>query len=350
MALQVVGPVLQKAVLITAFVAAMMVLVDWLNVLTSGGWRRAFCGTRWLQYLAAIALGATPGCLGAFVVVALYVHRTVSLGALVGCMIATSGDEAFVMFALFPRTALLLTLGMMGVGLVAAVLTDAVVGEPAERAGGCHALPLHEGEGSCRCLDRESLLPQLSHPTGVRIVLVAGTAAFLGAILAGLVGPPAWSWVRWTLALVSALVLFIVSTAPDHFLKEHLWGHVVVRHVPRLFAWTLGALTAIALLNAHATAQEIIRSSPRAMVLLAALVGIVPESGPHLLFVTLYDNGTVPLAVLAASSIVQDGHGMLPLLAESWRDFVKVKGINLAAGLIIGLLMLTLARIFHAGS
>ncbi len=336
--------VLQKALLITAFVAAMMVLVDWLNVLTRGAWQRLLCGSRWLQYLAAIALGATPGCLGAFVVVALYVHRTVSLGAVVGCMIATSGDEAFVMFALFPRTALLVTLGLMGVGLVAAVLTDAVVAEPAEHAGGCHSLPLHDTESSCRCLDGRSFLPQLTHPTGVRIALLAGTAAFFVAVLAGVVGPSSWGWIRWTLVLVSAMALFIVSTVPDHFLEEHLWGHVVVRHVPRLFAWTLGALAAIALLNAHATAQEVIRSSPRVVVLLAALVGIIPESGPHLLFVTLYDNGTVPLAVLAASSIVQDGHGMLPLLAESWRDFVKVKAINLAAGLIVGLLLLFLGH------
>ena len=144
------------------------------------------------------------------------------------------------------------------------------------------------------------------------------------------------------MASVSGMALFIVSTVPDHFLKEHLWGHVVVRHVPRLFAWTLGALALIALLDAHATAQEVIRSSPRAMVLLAALVGIVPESGPHLLFVTLYGNGTIPMAALVASSIVQDGHGMLPLLAESWRDFVKVKAINLAAGLIVGFLLLLL--------
>jgi len=337
-----VGQVLQKALLITGFVAAMMVLVDWLNVLTRGAWQRLLCGTRWLQYLAAIALGATPGCLGAFVVVALYVHRTVSLGALVGCMIATSGDEAFVIFALFPRTALFLTLGMMAVGLAAAVLTDAVLGERAENAGGCHSLPLHDTEGSCRCLDGRSIVPQLTHPMGIRVALVAATAAFFVAVAAGVVGPPDWGWIRWTLASVSGMALFIVSTVPDHFLKEHLWGHVVVRHVPRLFAWTLGALALIALLDAHATAQEVIRSSPRAMVLLAALVGIVPESGPHLLFVTLYGNGTIPMAALVASSIVQDGHGMLPLLAESWRDFVKVKAINLAAGLIVGFLLLLL--------
>jgi hypothetical protein len=48
---------------------------------------------RWPQYLIAAALGAIPGCLGAYAVVALYAHRKVTLGALVATMIATSGDE-----------------------------------------------------------------------------------------------------------------------------------------------------------------------------------------------------------------------------------------------------------------
>jgi hypothetical protein len=48
--------------------------------------------------------------------------------------------------------------------------------------------------------------------------------------------------------------------------------------------------------------------------------------------------------VLFASSIVQDGHGMLPLLAHSWRQFLKVKLINLIVGLLGGGLLLVLGR------
>jgi hypothetical protein len=33
---------------------------------------------------------------------------------------------------------------------------------------------------------------------------------------------------------------------------------------------------------------------------------------------------------------VQDGHGMLPLLADSRRDFLKIKAINLFVGLVAG--------------
>ncbi len=36
--------------------------------------------------------------------------------------------------------------------------------------------------------------------------------------------------------------------------------------------------------------------------------------------------------------IVQDGHGLLPLLAESRREFFKIKGINLLVGFLVGLI------------
>jgi hypothetical protein len=57
----------------------------------------------------------------------------------------------------------------------------------------------------------------------------------------------------------------------------------------------------------------------------------------------LYAAGDIPAAVLVTSSIVQDGHGMLPLLAESRGDFVKVKAINLALGLAAGAAILAIA-------
>ena len=73
------------------------------------------------------------------------------------------------------------------------------------------------------------------------------------------------------------------------------------------------------------------------ILLIACLVGLIPESGPHLIFLTLFIEGTIPFSILLASSIVQDGHGMLPMLAESKADFFKVKSINLFVGLILGL-------------
>ncbi|MBW2593384.1 MAG: selenocysteine protein, partial [Deltaproteobacteria bacterium] len=66
------------------------------------------------------------------------------------------------------------------------------------------------------------------------------------------------------------------------------------------------------------------------------LLGIVPESGPHLIFVMLYAQGIVPFSVLFTTSFVQDGHGMLPLLSYSIKDSLLIKSFNLLFGLATG--------------
>ncbi len=73
------------------------------------------------------------------------------------------------------------------------------------------------------------------------------------------------------------------------------------------------------------------------VLIVAVLVGIIPESGPHLIFVTLFAQGTIPISILLASSVAQDGHGMLPLLAESKKGFLAIKFVNVIVALLTGL-------------
>jgi hypothetical protein len=330
---------LGQAVMITAFVAVMMMAVEYLNVLTRGTLERALRGSALLQYLAAALLGATPGCLGAFTVVALYSHRVVTVGALVATMIATSGDEAFVMLGLFPGKALLLMLGMAALGFAVAPVVDRFAGDGRYCRGACGELTVHQEE--CACFAPRQILPQWRRPGVARVLLTLATLGYSAWILAGGGGmPPEWNWIRVTLLLVGLFGAFVVSTVPDHFLREHLWNHVTTRHVPRIFAWTVGVLVAVAFLSQVTDVDATVRQNPWAMLGLAGLVGLVPESGPHLVFVSLYASGGIPMSVLAASSIVQDGHGMLPLLAQSRRDFIKVKAVNLVAGLAVGTALL----------
>ncbi|MDD4639156.1 MAG: putative manganese transporter, partial [Bacteroidales bacterium] len=75
------------------------------------------------------------------------------------------------------------------------------------------------------------------------------------------------------------------------------------------------------------------------MILIAALIGLIPESGPHMVFITLFAGGLIPFSVLFFSSLVQDGHTALPLLAESKKSFAKAKLINLTLGIVTGLIL-----------
>ena len=178
-------------------------------------------------------------------IVALYIHRSVRVGAVVACMIATSGDEAFVMLAMFPRTALLLTLVLFVIGIVAGILTDAVASSTLLQ-GSCDDMVVHEEAVSCQVhrpsRDLESVAAAVSrsrhHDRRHRAVharhalRIGGTARLeLGAGDLSL--------------LLSSLALFVVLTAPEHFIGEHLWRHVMVRHVPRIFLWTFGSIAVV---------------------------------------------------------------------------------------------------------
>ena len=165
--------IFKHALMITVFVFVMMLLVDFIDTQSERRMTEIMQGDLWQQYTLASFLGSTPGCLGAFINVSLYVHGIISFGAIVG-------------------------------GL-----------------------------------------------------------AF------------------WNL---------------DAFVREHMM-------------WVL---------------------------LIGALIGMVPESGPHLIFVMMYAQGLVPFSVLFTASFVQDGHGMLPLLSYSIKDSILIKVFNLAFGIAVG--------------
>lgn len=325
------------ALMITGCVFMMMVIIEYLNVISRGVWQQGLRGGRWRQYLLAAFLGATPGCLGAFAAVSLYTHGEISLGAVVAAMIATSGDESFVMLSMIPEQSLPVFFLLLVIGLGTGYATDALrIGQKA-RAPHCHIdFDLHE-EATCRCFSKELLAMQWRHCSPYRALLAGLSLFFLVAMTLGLVGPKEWNWIRWTVLLLSLSAMGIVVTVPDHFLEEHLWGHVVKAHVPRIFAWTFGALLLLYLFVDRLHLGGWIHAHQLTVLLTACLVGLIPESGPHILFLTLFVEGTIPFSIFLASSIVQDGHGMLPLLAESGHDFLCIKGINFTVGLTAGL-------------
>lgn len=328
--------------MITGFVAIMMLVIEYLNVASSGAWQSRLAGLRWGRYVIASFLGATPGCLGAFAVVSMFSHGLLTHGAVVAAMIATSGDEAFVMLALFPRQALFITAALFLLGVAAGVLVDAVAG-PRKTCWpvACEGFQVHPDDlGEWFAKDR--ILARWKHCTPTRGMVAAVLVLFLAAIVTGQLGPLGWNWIRVSLALVSSVAIFIVASVSDHFLEDHLWRHVLQEHVPRLFLWTLGALLTVRLLGGLWDPSGSLSKGKWIVLLAACLVGLVPESGPHLIFVTLYARGMVPVSVLLASSIVQDGHGMLPMLAHSRREFLEIKAINLAVGLLVGAVIMAL--------
>ena len=333
--------VINQSIMITLFVFVMMLIIDYVNVLTKGKMEKAVKGGRGRQYITASFLGSTPGCLGAFMNVSFYVHGLLSFGAIVGGMIATSGDEAFVMLALFPKEAIILFILLFIIGIIGAWVSD----KAADRLGivpckECDLQVVHT-EDACRCFNPEVLkeFPKLtSYRYGISLFLVV-ILIFIGL---GYIGPQTWNWLRVTIFSLMFIATFIILTVPNHYLEEHIWGHIIKKHIWRVFLWTFFALLFITIGLSYWNIEAFVKSNIVWIFLICALVGLIPESGPHMVFVMMFASGLVPFSILLTSSIVQDGHGMLPLFSYSVRDAILIKIFNLLIAIIIGLPLLLL--------
>lgn len=343
MILNVLIESLRTAVLVTGLVVIMMMLIEVFNVRSDGRMFSGLKNRRVGQVLLSAALGAIPGCMGGFASVSLYTHGLISFGALIAMMIASSGDEAFVMLAMFPGRSVWIFLILFVIAVVTGLLVDLFH----SKYDGCHSMNVHDE-------DRE---PEHEHHHSrhygwKRILIFLGVVVFIGALLAGwLEGDDAGAddtvagfnllsedWMYWLFAALSLAVLGVLLFAGDHFVEEHLWEHIVSHHLPGIFLWTFGTILVIGILMSYFDVTSWVGDNTILMILLAAAIGIIPESGPHLVFVSLYAAGVVPLPVLMASCISQDGHASLPLLAESRGSFLKAKLINVAVAVLVGII------------
>ena len=334
---------LRSAILISGLVVVMMMLIESFNVESRG---RIFMGLRksgFAQVLVSALLGSIPGCVGGFAAVSLYTHRMLSFGALLAMMIATAGDESFMMLALFPGKALWLFLILFTLAVVTGLIADRIW-------KGSRPLPtrledtyeIHEDDCAHEAHHDEA---GHGHTFWKRIVMFIGVLVFVAALVSGLLEEEtpdtdglnllSEEWMYWLFGALILVVLGALLFASDHFVEEHLWEHIVCRHLPSIFAWTFGVLLAIGILFHFVDIESWVSGNTAIMILIAIAVGLIPESGPHLVFVTLFASGVIPFPVLLANSIVQDGHASLPLLADSKRAFLKAKALKVGIALIV---------------
>jgi len=334
---------LKHGLMITIFVSIMMIFIDYLGVLTKGKFNKIVKGNLLTQYIVASFLGATPGCLGAFMCVSFYVHGLISFGALAGSMIATAGDESYVMFAMIPKQAFIIHFVIFIIGIISAALIDkAIIFLKIKPCQECSIPNIHLEDEECKCLNKIEILENLKKMSFVRFLLLFYLIISLFGFFTGIIGPEKWNWVKITFVSLLIFALFIVITVSEHYLQEHIWNHIIKKHIWKVFLWTFGVLLITDIGLKFWNLEEFVKTHMHWVLLLAAIIGIIPESGPHLIFVTLFAKGVIPFSVLLTSSIVQDGHGMLPLLSYTLRDSILIKIFNLIIGLGIGFLLFLL--------
>ena len=382
--------IIRNSILITGLVIVMMMMIESLNIESKGLFFNGLKKTKIGQVVFGALLGSVPGCMGGFATVSLYTHRMFSFGALIAMMIASSGDEAFVMLAMIPEQALIIFAILFVVAVAVGIITDLIydrihkkhcIESDHSNCGAetdCHeGYVVHEShDGNENMIQTSSSRSETSRHYGwKRIIMFVGLAIFIAALATGHLGHdhsahtghihehchdhatchPEHSnchpehregshsinlldeqWMNIIFAGLSVLVLLVLLFGSDHFIEEHLWNHIIKKHLLTIFLWTFGVLLVVGIGLQYVSIDKWISDNTALMIVLATLIGIIPESGPHMIFVTLYAAGVVPLPVLLASSISQDGHSSLPLIAESRKSFIWAKVINCFVALVVG--------------
>jgi len=359
--------IFKHSLMITAFVLIIMLIIEYVNVSSRGAFNNALKKRGWMQIVIATLLGLIPGCLGAFTVVSLYTHSVLSLGSLVAALISASGDESFFMFSMIPSTAIKLNIILFVMAIIFGFIVDFIVRrKPNFKKYESH-LKIHDHEPTRIILSIPSIKVHFKSISFQRALLLLGIFLFVMGLVTGTLddvhihAPQTstvldhihnsqhgfWgfepSGVNIVFLIVSVLALFLIVIVPDHFLEQHLWDHIIKKHFLKVLLWTAGALALTAVILNFIDLSAWIHNNLWVILIVAVLIGIIPESGPHMIFISLFMAGTIPFSILLANTIVQDGHGALPLFAESKRSFFLVKSINTviafsagALGLLIG--------------
>lgn len=445
--------IIQTSLTITAFVMLMMLVIEYVNVQTKGRWDKPLREKKWLQIVVAAFLGAIPGCLGVYTVVSLFTHKVVSFGALVSAMIATSGDEAFVMFAMIPKQALWISLGTLALAIIAGFITNMFYKNVTFIKQHDHDFDIHQSEVKCAHINDNKIIDNIRNMSFTRGFILTGLILFMTYLLIGgsdfhnhsfsinkvifseaapmedgrLVQAiekdaiqacnhegehthdhdqdhsqentddahlghdhsghehangstdldthdshadgdhaktladvhshdshaghdhghdhgeePPFNLPKTIFVILTIITIFITVAVPNHFIEEHAWNHVIKKHFLKIFLWTFGTLIFIYYANSLSEQYfqfDIIafaKDNLWLLLIFAVIVGVLPESGPHMIFITLFAAGIMPLSILMANSIVQDGHGALPLFAENKKAFVHMKLINMGVGFLVG--------------
>ena len=363
---------------ITCLVMVMMLLIEFVNVSSSGRLLSKLQKRPFLQIGVASLLGLIPGCIGGFTIVSLYTHRLLSFGALVAGMISTFGDSAFLLFAMSPRTVVPLYGSLFLIALVAGAVTHLLFRNRPFYSDDPHTLEVHQEHTHEHGKAQLSWL-NIKKMSFSRAILIFGLVLYLTALGTGAISHEHGSMPDMhnlenkevvadchdhfcehehptdvateehhehhlhgeniVFGILALITLFVVAFCSEHFLQEHLWEHVIKHHFMSVLLWTFGVLVALAVVN-HFFDLEVLIANNRwvtwALLFIALALGIIPESQPQFIWIYLYATGVLPFSILLASSVVQDGHGALPLLAYSRKSFLMMKAVNIAFGLLIG--------------
>ena len=372
---------------VSAFVAVTVLAFSYVQYRTKGALVERLEANRQYQPLVGAAMGLTPGCGGAIVMMPLYIRGTVSFGTVVATLIATAGDSAFVILALAPEAALYAYAMAFGAAVVSGYAIDRFgmgVGyvdravsqlQPAATDGGTatsvlgrSSNPAHEYDGKAAAHthesgpDRESaVLTPLSHAVHVLWWVAALMALGLGITYLARGAPEVplrlgvdFAGLFTVFGIAGTTLSFYLYLVGRHYIGEGSVGRAresfgslysTFQHAAMETSFvTVWVLVAYLAYEYPVALFEIdIAAVAAAAGVLApvggAILGLIPGCGPQIVLAGAYAQGGIPFSALVANAISQDGDALFPLIAIDKKAAVIASIYTTLPALLVGVLL-----------
>lgn len=340
-----------ESLMISGLVIVMMLILEYLHIRTRGQWFTKLQTSGFSQVLLGATLGAIPGCFGAYASVSLFTHHIIGLPALAASFIATYGDETFLLMSAHPAYGIFLSLLLFVLAILVGSIMLLIMKKNTQPI--IH-YQIHTNEHCCIVENQQaSIIKNLRNISFERFLMLLSLVIFTIAMLYSATHHHHdhhsddhhsnlfffETWMQYVFIGATLITMFFIARVPDHFLREHLWEHIFKKHALKIFIWIFFTLLAVSILLHYTSLVYFVRQKDAYvwLALSAILIGFIPQSGPHFIFITLYLTNTIPFSILLMNSIVQEGHGGLPLIAESKTTFIFIKILKIALAVAAGM-------------
>ncbi len=272
----------KESIFITSIILFLMIIVEIVVLKYQNNIIKFLKNNKLIGYVVSSFFGIMPGCIGVFAMDTLYMSGLLGFGGIIAAMIATTGDETFILISMATK-----------------------------------------GEISWN------------------IILVLMFVLFIVGIVGGYLAD--YIKKKTNLKLCEECKIEYHPKEEfnfNHFFKKHLIHHILKKHIWQIFLWLFAAIFVIELFQGQID-FDVSGKTMFLVLIIASLIGLLPISGPNVLLIVLFSKGLIPFSVLLANSIIQDGHGLLPIMGFSIKDAIKIKTFNFIFGLMIGVILLS---------
>ena len=338
--LEIVYTCAQEAFLnIGSLIIIFIIIFNFINHVTNNFISTILLRTKKIHPIIGALMGVIPGCGGGLILIPLYLEGSVSFGCIIASLISTLGDSSFVLISSDIRMYIKITIICFITGIILGYIVDNLNLEiilKLKNNTKLETVSVNKNKITSKDNLRMNTLLFLAIMYIITILIFTtlrydinneysvGKLSLLGIIF----------------SIVYVFVYRFVPNAENY--KSTFKSEIIhiVYECSYLIVWIFIAFIIYEVIIKYLGGEEVFTKllfvNGTIGIVIGALLGIIPGCGIQILIVSLFLKGLIPIEVVIANAISQDGDALLPLIAMNKKAALWATIITTIPGIAIG--------------